>query len=364
MTHSDPEPVGLTALHVPDWRKGNPYQSLLGAALEAQGVGVRWSGIPQGLFALNRLGPALDGVQVVHVHWSNDLVGAVVWDTNPIKRALRLALLVADVALMRLRGRRIVWTVHNLVTHESADPAAEIRARRLLARSCNRLIVHSASALRRIEQVYGLRLQHKASVIPHGNYAGIYPPDLARARAQALRAEFGLDADAIVLLFFGAIRAYKRVPQLVEAFRRTKNPRLRLIIVGSARPPELAQEIQDAAAGDRRIHFRPGFVPDSDVKAYFDLADAVLVPLERSLTSGSVVLAMTLHKATFLHEEGRVFDLIDDASGCFYRSSEEFAQLMDRADKTTLALMGAAAGASMSAHDWPAVAAATAAVYA
>ena len=350
-----------TTLQVPDWRKGNPYQTLLGAALEAQGVSVRWSGIPQGLFPLNRLGRSLEGVRIIHLHWSNDIVGTLGWDTNPIKRLLRLALLVADVWLIRLRGRRVVWTIHNLVSHDSGDRAAEISARRLLGWSCNQVILHSDSALRRVEQTYGLRLRHKAHVVPHGNYVGIYPPN--PALVLVLKAEFGIEADSIVLLFFGAIRAYKRVPQLVKTFCRTKNPKLRLVIAGNANPPDLAREIETAAASDSRIHFRRGFVPDADVAAYFDLADAVLIPLEKSLTSGSIVLAMTMCKATILHAESRVFDLVTSESGVFYRSEAELIDALDAIKRTDLTRMGSAAAISVANQNWPNVAKATVRAY-
>ena len=361
MTHTAATQPRPTALHVPDWRKSNPYQALLGSALEAQGVRVRWSGLPQGLFPLNRLGRALEGVRIIHLHWSNDIVGAVVWDTNPIKRWLRLALLVADVGLIRLRGLRIVWTIHNLVTHESGDRTAEISARRLLGWSCNQVILHSDSALKRVEHNYGLRLQHKAHVIPHGNYVGIYPPNPTRMRT--LMDECGIEADSIVLLFFGAIRAYKRVPQLVKTFCRTQNPKLRLVIAGNANPPELAQEIEAAAADDSRVRFRRGFVPDEDVAAYYDLANAVLIPLEQSLTSGSIVLAMTMCKATILHDEGRVFDLVTSQSGVFYRSEAELIDVLDTIKRTDLIRMGSAAASSVANQDWPTVAKATKRAY-
>lgn len=351
----------MRAVFLPDWRQGNPYQSLLADALTRRGVDVQWAGFRAVLFPLNRLDGLAAKAEVVHLHWINDLIGPVVWAAGPAKRVIRLAALALDVLLVRARGKRVVWTVHNLVAHESLNPAWEVVARRVLALTCTRVVLHSASALARIEQAYSVKLSGKACVIPHGNYEGCYPGDTART--EALRERFHLKGSEITLLFFGSIREYKGVLKLLEAFKGTRNRDLRLIIAGCPQPESLHEEVVSAAACDPRILLKLDFIDDSEVSPLFALADAVVVPFERALTSGSTVLAMTMRKAVLLPEEARVFDLVNEGSGIFFSSIPGLTACMETLDKATLARMGGNAGRAAEELKWDGIASSLLALY-
>lgn len=351
----------MRSVFLPDWRR-NPYQTLLADALKRQGVEVQWRDFRPVHFQLNRLDGAAARAEVVHLHWINGLIAPVFWSGGPLRRAVRLAALALDVLLARLRGKRVVWTVHNLVAHESPNPELELIARRVLALACSAIVVHSASALLRVETAYGVRLARKAHVIPHGNYDGCYPEDAALTAA--LRSQFGLQGSEITLLFFGAVREYKGVLRLIEAFKAARGPQLRLIIAGRTEPEALEQEALAAAAGDDRIFLKLGFVADSEVAPLFALADAVVIPTERALTSGSTVLAMTMRKATLLPEEARVFDLVDETSGIYFNSTAGLTACLENLDKAALARMGVSAGQAADNLKWDSIASTLRAVYA
>lgn len=346
---------------LPDWRD-NPYQSLLAEALARHGVGVRFADVPKGLLALNRLPRAIvSDADTVHLHWINDLVAPIVWCRNAFRRRVLLWLLALDVLLMRLRGRQVVWTIHNLVAHESPDPVAELAARKLLARCCSRLILHSAGALRAVELAYGFRLGPKAAVLPHGNYDGCYPADVGLQ--ERLCRELSIEPDDTVLLMFGAIRAYKGIGTLVDAFKRTPGRHLKLVIAGNVHPARLQPEIDALCAGDNRIRTRFGFVGDDMVAPLLAIADAVVIPFERTLTSGSTILAMTHGKATILPDHARALDVVDERSTLFFDDPAGLARLLATLDRRRLREMGAHARRTADALNWHAIAAATAGLY-
>ncbi|MDJ0751834.1 MAG: glycosyltransferase, partial [Woeseiaceae bacterium] len=190
-------------LFLPDWREGNPYQSLLAAAVRKCGYRVDFDELRSIPFVLQVLRRSHPKAKVIHIHWIDDLIASLLWSTTPLKRAVRLWLLGLDILMLRFRGIRVVWTVHNLVSHESRDPDFEKRIRRTIARTANQLIFHSERARAMVEEAYGIRLCEKSAVIPHGNYAGFYATD--PERVQQLRRELGLSIDDFVLLFFGAV---------------------------------------------------------------------------------------------------------------------------------------------------------------
>jgi beta-1,4-mannosyltransferase len=347
---------------MPDWRAGNPYQSLLADSLVAQGVRVGFHPMPKGLFALNRLPALVRRHKTLHLHWVNELIAHLVWPQHPWLRCIKRWLLGLDVWLVRARGTRVVWTVHNLVSHESQNPEAELAARRTLARCCSHLVVHSASAVRELQTAWSLDLSQKASVIPHGNYDGCYPE--AGIESNALRERLGLPPDALCILFFGAVRRYKDVLALAQALGQVQRQDVRLVIAGKPHEPALKAELESAAAKDPRILLALEFILDEDVASYFSLAHAVVVPFERTLTSGSVVLAMTLGKATLLSKEAKVLDLPDERSSCFFDSMAGLGALIETLQVSELAAKGRSARSIAQTLAWPGIASALKRVYA
>lgn len=358
MTSKTPSP---DVVFLPDWRAGNPYQSLLAQALLGRGLQVGFHAMPKGLFALNRLPADVRRSRVLHLHWVNDLISHLVWPQNGGLRWLKRCCLVLDVWLLRARGTRVVWTVHNLVSHESVNPQAELAARRWLARCSSHLVVHSKSAMRELEQAWRFKLSHKTSVIPHGNYDGCYP--LGAGDSADLRQRLGLPQDVLCILFFGAVRRYKGVLVLTQALSQVTRQDVRLVIAGKPNEARLKQELQAAAAQDPRIVLALDFIPDEAVAAYFSLAHAVVVPFERTLTSGSVVLAMTLGKATLLSSEAKVFDLADEGTSWFFDSPDSLAQYIDEMTTDELQARGRAARVVADTLTWEGIAAALARVY-
>ena len=134
-----PQPV---VLMTPDWRAGNPYLDLLGGAVAAQDWEVRFADLPDGDFALTQL-VRRERPDVLHLHWSNDLLAPCAWARHAAVGWLRRRKLVADVRAARRAGARVVWTVHNLVAHESSHLQRELRARAVLADAVDHVIVHS-----------------------------------------------------------------------------------------------------------------------------------------------------------------------------------------------------------------------------
>ena len=350
------------AVFLPDWRAANPYQALMAQALGDQGVEVDFHEMPRGFFALNRLPSSVLAKRIIHLHWINDLIGHAVWPQRSLPRWAKLVCLGLDILLLRLRGHLVVWTVHNLVSHESQNVEAELAARRMVARTCSRIVLHSESARHSVEDRLGVRFGRKAVVIPHGNYDGCYASD--SATLAALMARLAHDPSRINLLFFGAVRRYKGVLPLIEAFSASKNPALRLTIAGNPNEADLRAAIVAAGKADPRISLVLEFIPDEAVSSYFALADAVIIPFERTLTSGSAVLAMTMGKATLLPQEARIFDLGDDQSSLFFSGMDDLKRFLAKLDKQDLARRGTHARVLADALAWSGIAKALKQVYA
>lgn len=348
-------------LMLPDWRRGNPYQDRLAEGIVRQGVEVRFADYPVARLPLVAASKQLERPAVIHLHWVTDYLAPAFWARSPVWAWLRLTVIVLDVWLVRRSGIPVVWTVHNLLSHESPDRSREVRARRWLARAVSHLIFHSEAAREQVQGLLALDVRKKSSIVPHGHYLGMYPPNEQRERE--LRDLLRLRPDDSVVLFFGRIRRYKGVWRLVEALAMNPDPRLKLIIAGKPQDQDTAAELTRAAACDDRIRLQLGFVADKDVHPMHAISNLVAVPFEKTLTSGSAILALSMGRALLLPTAARVIGLPSDAGVHYFDDVEGLARAMSLGDKAQLETQGCRNLEIARDLDWGGIGASVARIY-
>lgn len=337
-------------LFLPNWAKPNPYQSLLAAALGEQGYNVAISSYPKGRLPLFRLLMKRRDISILHLHWIDPWLEPVFWSASPIKRNLRLLLMVIDLRLCRLLGVRTCWTIHNFVSHESKDVGWELRIRRQVARHVDLCFVHSRSALELLENRYALPIAAKTHVVPHASYVEQYPaaePDAVTT----MRHELDLADGEFVYLFLGGIRRYKGLEGLIDAFHALPAADARLAIVGYVFEPEIEAWLRRKAKDDRRIILRIGQVADEDLPVYLSLASVVVLPFSQTLTSGSALLAMSFAKPLILPEAARVYDMPGD-QGALYFAEGGLQHALAKAPELDLPSMAAFNRKAAEARTW------------
>ena len=271
---------------MPDYRSDNPYQTLLADALEDQGVDVTF---PVGYRRVLPITRALKdtGCNVLHLHWPTPYVKSEALS----KRAAYAAKLLLDLSLVRLRGVHIVWTVHNVQPHKSQYPALERYMRVGIAQVAHKLIVHDPDTRNKVAREYRVA-RSKVEVIPHGHYRGHYgePPSQPEARRMLKLPEEGR-----FFLHLGMLRPYKGTDELLDAWKRIADqyPEAHLVIAGQPESLVYRNALAEKSRSCSQITFRPGFVDDNVIPAYFAAADVAVFPFRRITTSGSLVLAIS-----------------------------------------------------------------------
>jgi glycosyltransferase involved in cell wall biosynthesis len=282
-----PHNVWVRVAVIPPLDPANPYQARLYGQLEAHGVTIEQ---PGGLRA-GWVRRAAGRVDLVHLHWLEFLYAA---EGPPARRAVlahrRALRALAGMGALGAGPLAAVWTVHNLEPHERPHPWLDRAMAAAALRAADALIVHSRHAEARLRERHA-RLPEVA-VIPHGHYVGAYPPP--RAPREAVRARLGVAPDACVLLLFGQVRAYKRVPEAIRAFRAAAVTRAHLVVAGACRDPGLRTAIEAAAAGAGDVTLRLAFVPDEEVAELHLAADGALLYYDDVVSSGALLLALSL----------------------------------------------------------------------
>ncbi len=323
--------------------KANPYTGNLCDAIEAAGFTVEGTGF-RTLFLPHMPRDA----RILHIHW----LGALVTAPSRLKTVFKFSLFFLQLAWLRIRGVRIVWTVHNLLNHERHNRSLDLLASRLVASWSSAVFVHCAFARDEVVRLYKVKQPDKVAVVEHPSYVGSHPNTIEPAKA---RDELGLAKDHRVALFLGVIRPYKGVLDLIEAFKQIELPDARLIIAGKMREmteAELTAHVRD----DPRIMLHTGFVADERVQVFMNAADVVALPYRDMLTSGSALLAMSFGKAVVGPRIGCMPEQVGPDGGVLYdaNNSAGLRDALARAlsDPATTDRMGVAGLARAESLTW------------
>ncbi|MBX3029938.1 MAG: glycosyltransferase [Chloroflexi bacterium] len=348
----------MRALMLP--AQSNPYQGLLAAALGEAGVEVVMADGPARFPVLPLLTAWLRAGRpsVVHLHWAHRYLRPVLGMRRmPPRRTL------LELRLLKRAGVRLVWTVHNVGGHEGTRDREEQAAHRAIVETSDAVICHCEAARQLTIEAYELppALHDRLHVVPHGDYAGVYPDTMDRETA---RAALGAGPADRVFLFLGQIRPYKGVEDLIDAFRALDRPDTRLVIAGRTSGVGMNRRLTDRMGGDPRILFVPGLVPDEMMQVYLRGADAAALPYRDVLTSGSAILALTFGLPVVAPGIGCLPETLEGCSVLYDPATPDgLRDALDRALASDLGALGERATAMARSLDWQTIARRTAELY-
>jgi glycosyltransferase involved in cell wall biosynthesis len=341
--------------------QSNPYLDLLADSIRAQGIDVRLGEGPRRFPVLPLVFAWLRGgrPQVLHLHWTHRYIGAQLRVRSWGRRRTAL-----ELRLLRRLGVRVVWTVHNVHSHEGRKKGSgERAAHAAIARASDVIVCHCEGAKTLTAEGYRLEpeVQARIRVVPHGNYEGVYPDTMDRATA---REALGLEPDARVFLFLGQIRRYKGVMELLDAFRQLPRPDARLVVTGKLHYPGLEEPLREHAGDDPRIKLLPVLVPDDRIQVFLRAADALVLPYRDVLTSGSAILGMTFGVPVVAPRIGCLPETLETC-GILYDADQPdgLRGALEAALEADLGALGERARAAAEALPWGPIGARMAALY-
>ena len=340
--------VSLRGLQYPDSK--NPYIRLWRESLARQGVVFSVASRPQD-FLKRALSPA--PLDLVHLHWVHPI------SRNFLLGLLKFLMFQTALVLFWLRGVRIFWTVHNLLSHEKQHLWMDRLNNWLVARFVTGAFVHGKSAIPLVSRALSLPEQ-RIHCSFHGSYAGVMLPPAAD----------GADPEALPgcnFLYFGLVRPYKGVIDLLRQYAALPLAG-RLTIAGDPQGVGVRQAVEAAAARDSRIDLRLGYLEDGELARLIHAANVVVLPFHEVFTSGSLVMAITMGKPVILPRVGLLPEYVDEDCAFFYTPGEDdgLAAALCRAadcDRAVLRRMGRAAAQRAQGLDWELIAEGIARVY-
>jgi beta-1,4-mannosyltransferase len=301
--------------------RDNPFQALLTSRFEEFGI------VPVGMDRLADLNdpvalPALaglraEGVEVVlHLHWLARVLRGV---TSEAEGRDRVSAFLGALDAFRAAGGRIVWTVHNVLPHDTAFPTVDLELRRGVVARADIVHVLSAGTVAAAAPLYEIPAS-KVLHIPHPAYLGVYPDEMSYADA---RRHYGLGADDIVFGFVGNLRPYKGLDDLLDAFEAiAASPpdarRRRLLVAGMPAADASIEALLERARAHPDVVVDARRIPAEELSIPLRASDVVVLPYRASLNSGALLLALSFGRPVIAAASPHVTETVGpDASITF-----------------------------------------------
>lgn len=264
----------------------NRFIGLFSRAISAQGYRVR-------PFRWGNLG--LRKADFAFLHWPDDFFAT--------KERFGLARPLVKLAIIctakMLWGTRFIWVAHNAMPH---DPGGQTPlARHWFLRSLAGVVFLSEHSRVFVNSLYPELRSCKTLVTVHGHY---------RDAAATPATPAPTPATDISLITFGQIRRYKNIERLVDVAVSIPSG-IRLRVTGLAADRSLCASIAQKARAASHITFdcREVPIPEAELEAMIDLADAVVMPYKNVLNSGSALLALSRNRPILAPNMGSLPEL-------------------------------------------------------
>jgi beta-1,4-mannosyltransferase len=308
----------MQVLMMPDYRADNPYQALLERALQNLGAKVSFPiGYRRILPLYRAVTDQIDKVDIIHLHW----LGPYLKGNSRLSRWFYAVKLLIDIYILQMSGVKVIWTVHNLISHDTKHAYLELWVRRRLAKTVNQLIVHNHSSKEAVVKLYRAA-DASVSVIPIGDYKDVYSPPIDAMEA---RKRLGFPTTGNIYLWQGILRPYKGVESLLNIWSAHEEILAghTLVIAGQAFDTTYGESISQIAALIPGVHLQLKFIEDDRMHLFFSAATVVVLPFTQILTSSSLVLAMSYAKPVIAPRLGGIPETLEDADWLLYDPHDE-----------------------------------------
>lgn len=211
------------------------------------------------------------------------------------------------IARLIRKKNRILYTCHNVFPHERF-PFDRVLTRMALSKG-NCFIVHSKTDEEDLHQIVP-RAIYRRTVIPSFNCF-----DNSSVDRNTARSALGIDANKRVLLFFGLVREYKGLKNLLNAVpiinKRISD--VEVLIAGDF-GGDKQQYLDIIAQNDigKLVRIVDEYIPDSEVEKYFKASDITVLPYESATQSGIIQVSYSFGIPVVATSVGGIPEVVKD----------------------------------------------------
>lgn len=227
---------------------------------------------------------------------------------------------------LRKMGIKVVTTIHDLLPFDKKF--YDYYFHRKIYSNSDKVISQAKMNIKELTTTY--RVNEEIIVyIPHGHYMEY----AEKATREESLLKLDLPKNRPIILFFGQIKKVKGVDVLIKAMSKVieRYPEAYCVIAGKVWKDDFLQYqvLIDKLHLNDYIRTDIKFIPDDDIKYYFNAADIVALPYRQIYQSGVVLLGAAYEKPVVATTEGEFLNVIKDGETGFLvesGNSDAFAE--------------------------------------
>ncbi|CUO46209.1 glycosyltransferase [Clostridium disporicum] len=211
------------------------------------------------------------------------------------------------IELNKLKNKKIVWVIHNKIPHDDKHKFFSKNLMKYLAKISYKIVIHSSESIKVIEELSkDNSIKNKIVYVPHPNYIGAYKDE---NYDESIKCD-----DNINLFFVGAIKPYKNVDLLIQAYNELNLKNVTLSLAGKVSSLEYENYINNMIGGNPNIKTDFRFIDDNEINMLINKSDVLVLPydINSSLNSGTILLAFSNKRTVISPLIGTLKDFKED----------------------------------------------------
>lgn len=265
-------------------------------------------------------GALLNRNTILHYHWL---------EFQDMKSLLGMPYKLLCIALYKLLGGHIVWTIHNLTPHDKRFLSLHKSIHTWMAKKASVLHVHSESVVERVSDFLDV-YESKCIVLAHPEF-----PSITLSKKDAIERfskNYSIGSERFktpTFLVFGGLSAYKGIEEITTVLCDDTSA-FTLLIAGPFKKGQgvLKDKLTKMAESDERIILIPTFIPEEDYPLLFNASDICVFNYDDILTSGGIEMALAYKKQIIAPHKGSLSDYEGLSNVSLFNSQEELKELI------------------------------------
>lgn len=210
--------------------------------------------------------------------------------------------------IIKLMNIKVVYTVHNILPHDTGDKYKQIYQR--IYHMVDSLICHTKHASTILTQSFGIN-KNKIYEIPHGPLFHDVPDCVTNEKAKEM---IGLESTKTYILFIGLIKPYKGIEFLLEAWKEVQEicPNTELVLAGNGKSEYLVK-IRDLVKNlniEKTVNTFFYYLSTQELALFHQATDIIVYPYENITQSGALLTGMAYGKAIIATNVGGFKDTL------------------------------------------------------
>lgn len=261
---------------------------------------------------------SLRKVDIVHLHW---IEGYFTVSNHKYFTLLKSFIFINYLIFVKYVARKIIIiTLHNLLPHENPYPTIQHKTFELSLKLADAVIVHNNYSKKMACRLYNID-EKKIWIIPIGTFGSYYPNYISKEEARDI---LKIPKTKFVILFFGFIRRYKGIEELLNILDDLliDEKDLFIVIAGACADDNLKRRVVEFSNKFKQSSLiRVEYIPDEDVQIFMNASDVGVLPYREITTSAALLLFMSFKKPIIVSDLEPIKELLQDA-GIYYKHGD------------------------------------------